>query len=186
MNWAIIAFLVTLALWIVDHYGFLSSKLSRLSAIFGTYIANWKEMERGAEKIKDYVCRDQNFQPDVVVGIGRGGAAFYGLVARKLGVPLCIINKKDREEDGELEIDESMTNYNLEGRRVLLLEAFSRAGNTGLKVKKYIENLNPKKLKIGVLYRRKTSKLPPDYVAYDNIRYAYIPPWLGADEKHLT
>ena len=120
-----------------------------------------------------------------MVGIGRGGAAFYGLVARKLGKPLCIINKKYRE-DGELEIDESMTNYNLKGKSVLLLEAFSRTGETGLKVKKYIEDLNPKKLKIGILYRRKTSCLDAEYVAYDNIRYAYIPPWLDADEKRLT
>ena len=63
MNWAIIAFLVTFALWIVDHYGYLSRKLSRLSAIFGIYIANWKEMERGTLKIRDYVSQDQNFQP---------------------------------------------------------------------------------------------------------------------------
>ena len=143
-------------------------------------------MERGAEKIKDDVSPDQNFQPDVVVGIGRGGAAFYGLVARKLGVPLCIINKKYKEKEGGLEIDESMTNYNLKGKSVLLLEAFSRTGDTGLIAKDYIDSLKPKKLKIGILYRRKKSKLPPDYVAYDNIGYAYIPPWLDdADEKLL-
>ena len=141
-------------------------------------------MERGVSKIEHYVSRDQNFRPEVVVGIGRGGAAFYGLVARKLGLPLCIINKRYKEKGG-IEIDVSIANYNLKGRSVLLLEAFSRTGDTGLIAKAYIDSLNPKKSKIGVLYRRKTSRLLPEYVAYDNIRHAYIPPWLEADEKHL-
>ena len=61
MDWALIAILVTFAFWIVDHYGFLSRELSRFSAKTGIYIANWKEMERGASKIAHYVSRDQNF-----------------------------------------------------------------------------------------------------------------------------
>ena len=185
MDWALIAILVTFAFWIVDHYGFLSRELSRFSVISGLYIANWKEVERGASKIAHYVSRDQNFHPQVVVGIGRGGAAFYGLVARKLGLPLCIINKRYKEDEG-IEIDVSIASYNLEGRSVLLLEAFSRGGKTGSIAKNYIDSLNPKKLKIGILYRRKTSRLPAEYVAYDNIRHAYIPPWLEADEERLT
>ena len=102
-----------------------------------------------------------------------------------MGLPLCIINKRYKEDE-RIEINESIASYNLEGRSVLLLEAFSRSGETGSIAKKYIASLNPKKLKIGILYRREKSHLPAEYVAYDNIRHAYIPPWLEADEKRLT
>ena len=140
--------------------------------------ATWRQFRNGVKKIEGLIQRD-GYRPDVVVGIGRGGAIFAGWLAGNLTLPVAIVNWRGWRQDNvrNVEVDISVASLDVKGKSVLIAESRAKTGETCKKVKEYIESLGPRDVSIAALYREANSQIKPDYCAYDNVKSVRDPLW---------
>ena len=113
-----------------------------------------EEIKKLAEKIRS------GFQPDLIVGITRGGAVPARLLSRELntknmhGISIEKVGG-ERKVVTDLQID-------LSGEKVLLVEDMLETGRSLIVAKKYLENKGAE-VKTACLYIMPQSEIKPDY-----------------------
>jgi len=85
---------------------------------------SWQDVFEGI--IKALLPDAQNFKPDVIFGINRGGAIVGGIIAKKLNIPQVFI--LDINFDRPTIVIEHRQNQVLPGSRVLLVDDALRTG----------------------------------------------------------
>jgi len=97
---------------------------------------SWQDVFEGI--IKALLPDAQNFKPDAIFGINRGGAIVGGLIAKKLNIPQVFI--LDINFDRPTIVIEHRQNQVLPGSRVLLVDDALRTGDHMRAATKYLRD----------------------------------------------
>jgi hypothetical protein len=147
---------------------------------FPAYLASWEDIERWARE-GAFKILEEKWKPDVVVGLARGGWIPARLYCDFLGVKDLLSLKVEHwgitaTPDGKARIKYGF-DYDLDGKKVLIVDDIADTGESLTLAKNYIESKNPKEVKTATLLTIKTSKFRPDYFG-EEIDWAWIVfPW---------
>jgi hypoxanthine phosphoribosyltransferase len=147
---------------------------------FPARLASWEDIERWAREGAWKVLED-GWRPDVVVGLARGGWVPARLYCDYIGVKDLVSLKVEHwgvtaTPDGKARLKYGST-YNLEGKKVLIVDDISDTGESLTLARNYVEAQKPKEIKTATLLTIKGSRFKPDYYA-EEIEWAWIVfPW---------
>ncbi|MBU0767528.1 MAG: hypothetical protein KJ687_00330 [Proteobacteria bacterium] len=158
--------------WLLDKFKDIQHNLHELNQSDLKFITFWNDVE----KLKKIIINDTNFKPDIVVGVGRGGAIVGGILAgnmiglQHLGIDRNVRKKKN--DDYELIIIPSnLASFSemLAHKRVLVVMLAIRSGKTLSFAKDSLWESVPKieDIKTSAVYALKEkAKTPhkPDYI----------------------
>ena len=147
---------------------------------FPARLASWEDVERwageGAWKILE-----EGWKPDVIVGLARGGWVPARLYCDYLGVKDLVSLKVEHwgvtaTPDGKAKLKYG-SNYDLSGKRVLIVDDISDTGESLTLAKNYVESQKPAEIRTATLLTIKGSRFRPDYYG-EEIDWAWIVfPW---------
>lgn len=142
-------------------------------------ILSWSEVEADSDILVEKICAD-NYAPEVLVGIARGGLVPLALLAKQFpDAKVLTISAKsyDGERQGEVEVG-GIPDIDLSDKKVLLVDEIVDHGST---LRKVSEALTAKyqigTLKTAVLVMNTVRcKFPPSYAARE-VEDWVIFPW---------
>ncbi len=147
---------------------------------FPARLASWEEIERWAKE-GAWKVLEEGWEPDVVVGLARGGWVAARLYCDYLGVKDLVSLKVEHwgvtaTPDGKAKLKYG-SNYNLEGKRVLIVDDISDTGESLTLAKNYVESQKPAEIRVATLLTIRGSRFKPDYYG-EEIDWAWIVfPW---------
>ncbi len=122
---------------------------------------------------------DDDFFPDVIVGIARGGwiparllADFYGN-RRTANIKIEFYDNTSRTSDDPIITQE--ISENVEGKIVLVVDDVADSGKTLIAAVEHVKNMNPKEIRTATLYYKKHSILKPDYYIRETQSWVVYP-----------
>lgn len=144
---------------------------------------SWRVVERSITQVINEMRRN-HYEPDVIVGVGRGGAIVAGMLAGNLGhVPLVvldtILDRRNHVSEVRLRYPELIPK--LHGQRVLVCVGELYSGEdlkTGTRV---IRKLRPREIKTMSLFSHPATSVEPDFVGRQT-RRPLDAPWRITDE----
>lgn len=123
------------------------------------------------------------YNPDIVIGLGIGGAVWGGVLAGSLNdKPLLVLDRIVHRSDGKRDVElvgpSSITANGdlIKGKRVLLVNAEIISAQTTLEAIKLIEPLEPAGIKIAALDYSSDAQRQPDF-AYLRNKGRLQKPW---------
>lgn len=125
--------------------------------------------------------RESNWEPDVIIGITRGGWVPARNLCDFLGVKDLLGVKIEHwgvtaTPDGEAKLKWPL-NVDLSGKKVLVVDDITDTGKSMLTAVEHVKTLNPKEIRTAALLHIKDSKFIPDYFA-EEIEWKWIIfPW---------
>ncbi|WP_297417377.1 phosphoribosyltransferase [Thermococcus sp.] len=147
---------------------------------FPARLASWKEIEewsgKGAWKVLE-----ESWKPDVVVGLARGGWVAARLYCDYLGIKDLVSLKIEHwgvtaTPDGKAKLKYG-SNYNLEGKKVLIVDDISDTGESLTLAKNYVESQKPTETRTATLLTIMGSRFKPDYYG-EEIDWTWVVfPW---------
>ncbi len=147
---------------------------------FPARLASWEEIERWAKE-GAWKVLEEGWEPDVVVGLARGGWVAARLYCDYLGVKDLVSLKIEHwgvtaTPDGKAKLKYG-SNYNLEGKKVLIVDDISDTGESLTLAKNYVENQKPAEIRVATLLTVRGSRFKPDYYG-EEIDWVWIVfPW---------
>lgn len=136
----------------------------------------WKTVERGVVKLIKLI-REDNFQPDVIVGLGRGGSIIGALLSGNLGViPFTAIDRRYHWESKKRSV--SILDFGpitLENKRVLLATAEPYTGETLRAAVEYLQSRKPTETKVASLCKCEITTMVPHYYAFEIKSVEHVP-----------
>ncbi|MHA1952757.1 MAG: phosphoribosyltransferase [Candidatus Heimdallarchaeaceae archaeon] len=122
---------------------------------------------------------DDEFFPDVIVGIARGGwiparllADFYGN-RRTANIKIEFYDNTSRASDEPIITQE--ISENVEGKIVLVVDDVADSGKSLIAAVEHVKNMNPKEIRTATLYYKKHSILKPDYYIRETQSWVVYP-----------
>ena len=142
-------------------------------------VPDWDEIEELAMEISEEVLGD-GFEPDIVIGVLRGGIVAAKLVADYLGVErLSFFEIKFYAGIGVRREEPIVTQplvERVQGLRVLIVDDVADTGKTLAAAVNYVSMHGPEEVKTATLYLKPWSMVQPDY--YGEVTDAWIIfPW---------
>jgi hypoxanthine phosphoribosyltransferase len=108
------------------------------------------------------------FQPNLFIGVGRGGAICAGVFASQFGFhPLKVVDCQFQGagENRTPKIDDStLTRQSLLGKNILVIEWARQSGKTYRLIRERIASMNPASLRSFAIFWT-GNRNPPDYIA---------------------
>lgn len=108
-----------------------------------------------------------DYRPDLIIGVGRGGAIVGGMLAGNLGhVPLFVV---DTILDRSKKVSQALVRYptlcpDLSGLSVLLAVGELYSGEDLRSAAEYVETLGPVEIRTMSLFSHPAASIRPDYV----------------------
>lgn len=149
---------------------------------------SWNRIESGVSEIVRSINKEE-YNPDVIVGIGRSGGIIGGLIAGFLGAkPFTVLNctygdiKDNNGSLRKVSFDEEFTIAN-EYKKILLVEGATTSGETPKAALEYMKKKfdHNKEFRFAVIVKEKRSSAPINYSAYsvDKIKKLpwHVPEW---------
>jgi len=129
-----------------------------------------------AEKIKS-----SSFNPDLIVGLARGGWCLARVLCDFLGVKDLVSLKVEHwgitaTPDGKAKLKYPFS-MDLTGRNVLVVDDITDTGESMMISVNYVKSLNPREVRTATLRHIEGSKFKPDYYAEDISWRWVIFPW---------
>lgn len=125
---------------------------------------NWNNIVELCEKLAKRVA---SYNPDVLIGISRGGLVPVRLLSDLLGnSKVAIIKIEFYKKIGKTKDKPNITqalNYNVKGKRVLIVDDVSDTGRSLIVAREHVLSKGAKEVKIATLHYKPHSKLKPDY-----------------------
>lgn len=144
---------------------------------------SWKVVERAMLNLIKQFHRGIP-KPDLIVGVGRGGAIVGGMLAGNLGhVPLCVI---DTKLDKSTKMTRALVRHpemlpNVEGKRVIIAVGELWSGEDLKAVVNFVAPLNPADITTLSLFSHPAASITPDMVGKETKR-PLDAPWRLTDE----
>ena len=139
---------------------------------------NWESSYNETLKLFEKIKED-NFLPDIVIGIARGGWIPARLLADFFVLRQTANMKVEAYEMiGEMSANAKITQdieIPIDGKRVLVIDDIA---DSGASLKMAIESLlrkNPAELKTATLFYKKTSVIIPDYYNFETAKWEIFP-----------
>ena len=130
-----------------------------------TYVS-WKDIEDWTKGIMKMIIAD-GYNPDIIVGIARGGLVPARMVADYLFKKDLLSIKTEHwgvtaTMDGKAVLKEKL-NYDVSGKKVLIVDDITDTGESMRLSYNYIKSLNPAELKTTSMLYVNGSSYTPDY-----------------------
>jgi hypoxanthine phosphoribosyltransferase len=150
---------------------------------------SWREVQEWARETRAALARAR-FDPDMVIGLGRGGAILGGMIAGALGLkPVTVLDMVHRpdEEEGEEErhIEGALELTGYEGTfKALLVQGEVRSGRSLLAAQEFVEGKVREKRKLSLELRTIALVVYPEVPVEERpdhyLKLAKLdPPWRG-------
>jgi len=127
---------------------------------------SWRDIEELAEKLADKISAD--YEPDVLVGILRGGVTVAHLLSDLLNFrmiyPIGCNSYVDVAKRFKVKVYSPLALDDLSGKRVLLVDDVADEGLTLEAVVKHeLTPRNPREIRVATLHMKPWCKFKPDY-----------------------
>ena len=140
---------------------------------------SWKSAQKAAKDIADRVVID-NFSPDLIVGIGRGGAIMAAMISGCLGHrPIFVIDRKYTWQKGR-RIDDMLFKFHLPSalyKNVLLIAGETHTGNTMRLYYNYLKDIGAKEIRRASFYYQEGSTETVEYIGFESSKDILMP-WM--------
>ncbi len=143
----------------------------------------WIEIQESCLRIAERTRAD-DFRPDIIIGVARGGWIPARILADLLGISslanLGITFYTDIAKTGRTPVITQPITGKIKGRIVLMVDDVADTGQS-LKVgRDHVKGLHPRKLKIATIYKKPWSILTPDFIAAESDAWIIFP-WEQAE-----
>ena len=127
---------------------------------------SWNQVLEQIKELGLKIKKD-NFKPDILIGMIRGGLVPTRMLSKELGCNdiYCLrvrYVKKGKERTRNVRIIHGL-NVDLTNNKVLIVDEIADSGETLRLVTDYIKFFNPSEIKTAVIHLKETSKFNPDY-----------------------
>lgn len=146
-------------------------------------IVSWNDIINWSKQLARKII-DSNYQPDVIIGIARGGVTPARLLCDFLGVMDLLTIKVEHWVETAGHLEDAMVKYpltvNLDKKKVLLVDDICDTGRSIIVSKEYIEKNNkPAELRVATMqYIKPVAKFTPDYYVDEVVDWVwYLYPW---------
>lgn len=147
---------------------------------------NWDLIDRYCDEI---VAKMKDFDPQIIVGISRGGLVPSRLIADRLDLRSVFVigvelyKKFEKRSEGP-RITQEIQSGVVKGKKVLIVDDVSDSGETLKFVKKHVEELGAKEVRSATLHMKPNTKFKPDY--FHSIESAWLEyPWETYELKRV-
>ena len=134
----------------------------------------WEDIELLTAKLA-VAIRERGFDPDIIVGVSRGGLAPTRILSDFLDVhDVIILGVAFYEEIGRTGNEPVITHplsRGIRGKRVILLDDVSDTGGSLALAKRHVESLEPSELLVCTLHRKPWSTCEPDIFIEETDRW---------------
>lgn len=141
-------------------------------------VPSWDEIYEMLLTLADMIRRDR-FQPDVIVGVSRGGWPPARVMSDLLGnVELANIRVEFYRGVAETESEPVITqplSMHVAGKNVLVMDDVADTGRSLKLVKEHVTEKNAKSIKIATIYYKPWSIIVPDYYVRVTRRWIVFP-----------
>ena len=150
---------------------------------FHCRMVSWKDIEHWSKDVVRKV-RESGYEPDIVIGLSRGGLVPARLVSDYLNIKDLYAVKTEHwgltaTRDGKAKLAQGLQ-VDIEGKKVLIVDDITDTGQSLKLALEHIINHNPRETKTATLLHITHSKYVPDYyseeVPEDNWTW-FIFPW---------
>lgn len=171
--------------YVLAFVGFLATLYKTVEVWLNLRRFSWTEVDKLTKKLIQQISSDM-FVPDVIVGIGRGGAILGALLSGNLrvpgksrNIPLLVVERIYEWHDGErIEVENEMINLSpLRGKKILLVAGDVLTGGTMRFFLREIEQVEPQEVRTACLVKGVTSAYRPDYFGKE-ITGDFRMPWM--------
>lgn len=143
-------------------------------------LPDWNEIEVLAKKASDKIKAD-NFRPDLIIALSRGGLVPGRLFCDYLHVKNCLSIKVDHwgltaTKDGQAKLTQGL-NTDLKGKKVLVVDDITDTGQSMELAINHLKTFNPEIIKTATLIHLKGSKYTPDFYGDEQGWAWVIFPW---------
>lgn len=146
-------------------------------------LVSWNEVVVWSKQLAERII-ESGYQPDVIVGIARGGVTPARLLCDFLGVMDLLTIKVEHWVETAGHLEDAIVKYpftaNLERKKVLLVDDICDTGRSIIVSKEYIEkNSRPGELRVATMqYIKPVAKFKPDYYVDEVVEWVwYLYPW---------
>ena len=145
-----------------------------------TYLyLTWMDVQRLSEDLADQIA-ESGFTPDIIVAVSRGGFDPARILSDELNIrslaSLQVIYYAGVNERSDEPQVKYPLNADISGLNVLVVDDVADSGNSLRVVKKYVEDLGPREVRIATLHYKPWSNFKPDYFAESAEKWI-IYPW---------
>ena len=170
--------------------GFVGAVAKSIQVWMRLHVVTWKDLDRYSKKIIRHATRE-GYVPDVIVGIGRGGAVLGAVLSgnlpnpdpesgkRKVNIPLLCIDRIYRWEQGRrYERKNDMVDLSgLAGKRVLLVAGDVMTGETMAYHLSQLQEISVGDVKTTCLVKGVAAIFNPTYVGKE-VPADFRMPWM--------
>jgi hypoxanthine phosphoribosyltransferase len=147
---------------------------------FDCWLPSWEYLHNTCKKVVKRIKED-NFKPDVVVALSRGGFVPARNICDMLIIKDLVSIKVDHwgitaTKDGKARIRYPL-NADLSGKKVLVVDDITDTGESMMISLDFIKSLNPDEIRTAAALHIKTSKFVPDYYGEEIDWKWVIFPW---------
>ena len=125
---------------------------------------DWYKVDEAVWTLTDEILKE--YKPDLLIGISRGGLTPAVRFSHISGLPLRVMGLKFYKGIGETQEKPVITiplTEDIKNKKILVIDDVADTGETLVEVKKYLEERNPKEVRIAVIAKKPTSIFEPDY-----------------------
>jgi len=156
--------------------------MSDLPDDFKCTITNWEYIYSLCRDVSNDVKRD-DFEPDVVVALARGGWFAGRCICDFVGLDDLTSLKMEHYVGTAQKADEPQVRYpmpegSVEGKDVLIIDDIADTGGSIRRAEEYVEERDPGEVRTATLQLLDTSDFEPDYVGENLEEWAWmVYPW---------
>jgi uncharacterized protein len=151
-----------------------------MSEAFECELMSWDLFDRLAKRVFERI-KVSGYQPDLIVGLARGGWVLSRVLCDYLGVKDLVSLKVEHwgitaTPDGKARIKYPF-DLDLSGKNVLIVDDITDTGESMMVAAEYVQSKNPSKIKTAALRHIEGSKFLPDFYG-DVITWRWVVfPW---------
>ncbi len=147
---------------------------------------SWGDTRRGLEHIQVAMEQD-NFIPDIIVGLGRSGGVVGGILACLMGsLPIDLLDLHYTRKDKAYRVEFRTESFKLpeDAKKVLVIEGATTAGTTLTTASKLLADQYPGiEFRYAVLIQSEASQFTCNYYAFSERKKILSLPWHGTRSK---
>lgn len=133
-----------------------------------------EEIDKRVKELGEEISKDYENKDVVMIGLLRGSFVFLADIVREINKPIIVdflttSSYEDRESSNGYVSILADLREDISGKDVIIVDDIMDSGNTMYKVKKYIEERNPKSIKTCVMLdkpSRREADINPDYIGF--------------------
>jgi hypoxanthine phosphoribosyltransferase len=141
----------------------------------------WRRVTSAVKKLIIKI-QQANYQPDLIVGLGRGGFVVAGMLSGNMGiVTLAGLDRRYLWEGQHRRVKiVDLGSLDVAGKKILLIVAEPYTGETLRKGYEYLKERDAKQVKTAALFKAELCNFVPDFYAYD-VKHVTHLPWRLTD-----